>query len=256
MKNKIVIVITSILLLSSLGWFAYKSLCPVSEISSEFDGEQAFRHVEKQVSFGPRIPGTEGHDLILEWMENSLSEHGWDTEIQIGESMGHPIKNIIGKKGSGKQWIVLGAHYDTRMYADRDPNPEKRTSPVPGANDGASGVAVLLELARVIPDDYSGEIWLVFFDAEDNGDIPGWDWILGSRDFVNKLEGKPDAVVIVDMIGDADQNIYVERNSDSELTKQIWDRLPSLGMLTTLSRSRDTLSMMIISPFCGLISRL
>jgi glutaminyl-peptide cyclotransferase len=70
---------------------------------------------------------------------------------------------------------------------------------------------------------------LVFFDAEDNGRIPGWDWILGSRAFVEALEGKPDAAVIVDMIGDADLEIYLERGSDPELSAEIWDVAAYLG---------------------------
>jgi Zn-dependent M28 family amino/carboxypeptidase len=99
---------------------------------------------------------------------------------------------------------------------------------VPGANDGASGVAVLLELARVLPDD-TVPVWLVFFDAEDNGRIPGWDWILGSREFVRNNPLQPQAVVIVDMIGDADLNIYKERNSNPELTEEILSVAKSLG---------------------------
>ena len=103
------------------------------------------------------------------------------------------------------------------------------SQPVPGANDGASGVAVLLELARVLPEDLPGEVWLVFFDAEDNGRIPGWNWIMGSQAFVRTLDSHPDAVVIVDMIGDADQNIYQEKNSDKVLTQEIWGVAEDLG---------------------------
>ena len=166
---------------------------------------------------------------MLGWLEESLNKGGWDTEIQTGEMMNHPISNLIAKRGDGSPWVVLGAHYDTRMIADRDPNPQNWNSPVPGANDGASGVAVLLELAHQISKNSPGQIWLVFFDAEDNGDIPGWDWILGSRYFVDNLETYPDAAIIVDMIGDADQNIYIERNSDFSLALQIWGQAAALG---------------------------
>jgi Zn-dependent M28 family amino/carboxypeptidase len=143
--------------------------------------------------------------------------------------MGHSIRNVIGKSGEGNPWIILGAHFDTRIYADRDPDPTKRSQPVPGANDGASGVAVLLEIARVFPEQYRGEIWLVFFDAEDNGGFPGWDWILGSSAFVEQLQGRPEAAIIVDMIGDADLNIYLERNSNAELSQSIWREAAELG---------------------------
>ena len=160
-------------------------------------------------------------------MVQELQAAGWKTEIQEGQLDGHPIKNIVAKWGEGAPWVILGAHYDSRLVADHDPNPAYRTTPVPGANDGASGVAVLLELARVIPgriNDTSRfqQVWLVFFDTEDNGNIPGWDWILGSRMFADSLQQFPDAVVVLDMIGDANLNIYQERNSDKQLTEQIW----------------------------------
>jgi Zn-dependent M28 family amino/carboxypeptidase len=100
---------------------------------------------------------------------------------------------------------------------------------VPGANDGASGVAVLLELARVLPHDLEGQIWLVMFDAEDNGHLEGWDWILGSSAFAESLAEVPDGVVVVDMIGDADLQIYLEINSDKSLRTDIWEQAASLG---------------------------
>jgi Zn-dependent M28 family amino/carboxypeptidase len=99
---------------------------------------------------------------------------------------------------------------------------------VPGANDGASGVAVLLELARTLPEDIS-PVWLVFFDAEDNGRIEGWDWILGSRAFVEEVPVSPQAVVIVDMVGDADLNLYYELNSDETIRTEIWNTAAALG---------------------------
>jgi Zn-dependent M28 family amino/carboxypeptidase len=114
------------------------------------------------------------------------------------------------------------------MFADEDPDPMKQLEPVPGANDGASGVAVLLELSRVLPQDIV-PTWLVFFDAEDNGRIQGWDWILGSRAFVMDLDAHPNAVVIVDMIGDADLNIYKERNSNQDIVNEIWAVAAKLG---------------------------
>lgn len=199
-----------------------------------FDGQIALEHIEDQLSFGPRTPGSPGHEKIVEWIITELGVLGWEVEIQEAEKMGHPVENLIARRSSDvrnvdQTWFIIGAHYDTRLHADKDPDPEKRTDPVPGANDGASGVAVLLELARTIPADYPGEIWLVFFDVEDNGRIPGWEYILGSRAFVEELEGKPDAVIIVDMIGDADLNIFMERNSDQTLTLELWGQAALLG---------------------------
>lgn len=198
---------------------AAPTLTPTPE---PFSGEAAMRHVETQMSFGPRVVGTEAHDRAVDWIRAEAEGAGWQVEIQETTWQNQPVRNIIAKRGSGTPWVIIGAHFDSRMVADKDPDPEKQTQPVPGANDGASGVAVLLELARVLPKDLEKQVWLVFFDSEDNGRLPGWDWILGSRAFADALEGTPDAVVIVDMIGDADLNIYQERNSDPELTDEIW----------------------------------
>ena len=194
----------------------------------DFNGERALADVETQVAFGPRTPGSTGHAQVLEWMRAELSAAGWDSRIQSTEMLRHPIQNVIAYRGDEMPQIILAAHYDTRMQADNEPDPMKISEPVPGANDGASGVAVLLELARTLPDD-SVPVWLVFFDAEDNGRIQGWDWILGSQAFVAELDAHPEAVVIVDMIGDADLNIYKERNSDQDLVDEIWNVAATLG---------------------------
>lgn len=194
-----------------------------------FEAERAWSLLEHQVALGPRPVGSEAHALTVEWIYSSLEEYGWDVEIQRATKLGHPIQNIVAKRGEGDTWIILGAHYDTRLVSDQDDEASNRAKPVLGANDGASGVAVLLELARVLPNDLDIQIWLVFFDAEDNGNIPGWDWILGSRAFVENLEGSPDAVVILDMIADADLNIYLEANSNEELNQQIWGHADRLG---------------------------
>jgi Zn-dependent M28 family amino/carboxypeptidase len=161
-------------------------------------------------------------------MRAELAEAGWETRVQSAQMLGHTVENVIAYRGDEPPRVILGAHYDTRLHADQDPDPAKQQDPVPGANDGASGVAVLLELARVLPED-GGPVWLVFFDAEDNGRIEGWDWILGSQAFVAELEFQPEAAVIVDMIGDADQNIYIERNSNPELSEEIWEIAAELG---------------------------
>jgi glutaminyl-peptide cyclotransferase len=201
--------------------------------TEKFDGERAWQDVYYQTELGPRIPGSQAHAETVKWIQEQLIEASWLAEIQEAEMMGHSIYNVIARRPENDvpedPWLILGAHYDSRIYADRDPDPQKRKMPVPGANDGASGVAVLLELARVLPEDLQKNVWLVFFDAEDNGNIPGWDWILGSRAFVEHLEEMPDAAIIVDMIGDADLNIYMERNSDTELLTAIWTQAEELG---------------------------
>ncbi len=227
-KRSITFYLTGIGILFILvaAWYARAFLTPSKP--ETFDGQRALVDVETQVAFGPRTPGSSGHAKVLEWMRKELAAAGWDSRIQSAELLGHPIQNVIAYRGNAMPPIILGAHYDTRLYADKDPDPTKIFNPVPGANDGASGVSILLELARVLPKD-SVPLWLVFFDAEDNGRIEGWDYILGSRVFVDELTFRPEAVVIVDMIGDADLNIYIERNSDPALVKEIWDVASELG---------------------------
>ncbi len=192
-----------------------------------FDGERAYRDVLFQTSLGARTPGSQAHAEARAWIVSTLEQAGWQAESLPAQMMGHDLYNLAGKRGQGRPWILLGAHYDSRMVADQTPGGSDQ--PVPGANDGASGVAVLLELARVLPRNLPGQVWLVFFDGEDNGDLPGWDWILGSRAFAASLPALPDAVVVVDMIGDADLNVYLEGNSDPRLAGQIWDTAARLG---------------------------
>ena len=195
----------------------------------EFSGELALEHVAAQLAFGPRYPGTPGHDQVQEYIQTELAATGWEVEIQSGVQMGQPVENIIATLGSGEPWIIIGAHYDNRMLSDRDPDPAKQPTPVPGANDGASGVAVLLELARVLPRDLNGQVWLAFFDAEDNGGAAGSEWILGSSYMASHLPGQPAAMVLLDMIGDADLQLYYERNSTRTLAEEIWAQAAELG---------------------------
>ena len=224
MKNRYIAIYLSFigfLLVLTSGWYTLAFLTQPEPVLALFDGQRAHADVKTQVAFGSRSVGSEGHAKVQEWMREELVKAGWQVEFQVSEAMGHPIQNVVAKRGDESPQIILGAHYDTRLFADNDPDPANRTLSPPGANDGASGVAVLLELARVLPED-SVPVWLVFFDAEDNGRIDGWEWILGSREFVRLNPVHPRAVVIVDMVGDVNLNIYKEGYSDPALTDEIW----------------------------------
>jgi glutaminyl-peptide cyclotransferase len=220
--------IIGLLLAVAIGWYAFSFLSQPPAESVSFDGQRAYADVQTQVGFGSRVPESEGHAQFQKWLQNELEAAGWQVEMQTSEALGHPIENLVARRGADPPQIVLGAHYDTRMFADNDPDAAQHTNFVPGANDGASGVAILLELARSLPAE-TVPVWLVFFDAEDNGRIEGWDWILGSREFVKNNPVRPRAAIIVDMIGDADLNIYKERNSDPALTDEIWAVAQGLG---------------------------
>jgi Zn-dependent M28 family amino/carboxypeptidase len=192
-----------------------------------FDGDRAMQHAEAQMAFGPRPTGSEASRDVGNYILAELEAQGWRTEEQSFEYMGTEGRNLIGRAGEGRM-VVIGAHYDTRRRADADP--ENPDLPVPGANDGASGVAVLLELARVLDvEAANAEVWLVFFDAEDNGRLDEWDWIVGSMHFADNLQTIPEYVIIADMIGDADQNIYLESNSTPALRDHLWSIAGDLG---------------------------
>jgi Zn-dependent M28 family amino/carboxypeptidase len=201
----------------------------LSSAPESFDAERAFKDLEYQVLLGPRIPGSDAHAAQLEWMGQTLVSAGWAVEIHKSAPLGNEIFNLVAKKGNSDSLIIVGAHFDTRPIADSDPNPENHNLPILGANDGASGVAVLLELARVIPENLDSEIWLVFFDAEDGFGIPGWGLSLGSKAFVVQLDRLPKAVVIVDMVGDAELALPIDGASNPELVAEIWAVAADLG---------------------------
>jgi Zn-dependent M28 family amino/carboxypeptidase len=171
--------------------------------------------------------GSTGAQLTREYILAELEKVNWDTRTQDFVYRGVAGSNIIASKGSGPL-ILIGAHYDTRSIADQDA--VSSTETVLGANDGASGVAVLLELARTLDvDKAEAEIWLVFFDAEDQGNLNGWPFSVGASYAAEQLTVDPRAVVVVDMIGDTDQQILLERNSDAQLMGELWQTASDLG---------------------------
>jgi glutaminyl-peptide cyclotransferase len=190
-----------------------------------FDGAMAYKYVVAQCDFGFRPPGSEALRATGDYIIAELGRLGWAVETQEFTYRDTPVRNIVGRLGEGPV-VIVGAHYDTRRSADM----EDASVPVMGANDGASGVAVLLELARTLDrDKLRNEVWLAFFDAEDNGNLDGWEWCVGSDYMAENLTITPAAVVVVDMVGDADQGVYLERNSDPALQTQLWDVAASLG---------------------------
>jgi len=134
--------ITGFLLFGAIGWYIYSFLAQPATAPAVFDGQRAYADVQTQVAFGPRVPGSEGHAKVQEWIRTELESAGWQVKIQESEALGHPVKNIVAKRSDEPPQFIIGAHYDTRMFADQDPDPAQRTNFVPGANDGASGVAV------------------------------------------------------------------------------------------------------------------
>jgi Predicted aminopeptidases len=117
--------------------------------------------------------------------------------------------------------VLIAAHYDTRACADRDLHAP--SAPIAGANDGASGVAVLLELARTLdPQKLHNGVWLAFLDAEDQGGLQGWPWSVGARRMAETLATRPQFVIVVDMVGDGQQELYWEASSTPWLRERVW----------------------------------
>lgn len=222
-----------IVILLMFTWFFVACGTPKLSGPETFSGELAYPWVTRQCDLGYRITGTEANRKAGDMIIEELRAQGWEIYEQTFTYMDTPVRNILAWKGEvvGAEGAVLvGAHYDTRRSADA----EDPSQPVMGANDGASGVAVLLELARSLAwDTGSHRIYLAFFDAEDNGRLDGWNWIVGSSYMAQHWgeagETPLKAMVLVDMIGDADQQVYYERNSDPALSQTLWGIAAELG---------------------------
>lgn len=192
-----------------------------------FDGAAAMAHAQAQCDIGPRPAGSEALLATRDYIETTLQAAGWEVVRQDGEFQGVPIHNVIGVKGEGVPRMV-GAHYDTRPVADRDPTSPQE--PIIGANDGASGVAVLLELARTLDIPEGRQVQLAFYDAEDRGNLEGWPFSVGARQMAADLPvERPEAVVVLDMIGDADQQIFRENGSNQDLNNTLFAIAEVLG---------------------------
>ena len=182
-----------------------------------FDKGNAFRYLVEQCEFGPRNPGSNGYKQCLDYLQKTLSGFADTIFVQpfvlddLVNEKSYDLTNIIARfKVGDPQQLLIGAHWDTRPWADEDPDIEKRNDPIIGANDGASGVAVILELARILnasPPPIG--ITLVLFDGEDMGrsGTPK-SYAQGSLAFAKDLPiEKPDEAIILDMIGDAELHL-------------------------------------------------
>jgi len=219
-----------------------------------FDKGNAFRYLVEQCEFGPRNPGSNGYKQCLDYLQKTLSGFADTVLLQpfvlddLVNEKSYDLTNIIARfKVDAPQQLLIGAHWDTRPWADEDPDTEKRNDPIIGANDGASGVAVILELARILnasPPPIG--ITLVLFDGEDMGrsGTPK-SYAQGSLAFAKDLPiEKPDEAIILDMIGDAELHIPIERNSyrqNRQLVKKLWTMAEELSLDAFESRIVYTL---------------
>tara|TARA_B100001013_G_scaffold94786_1_gene52907 strand:- start:716 stop:1654 length:939 start_codon:yes stop_codon:yes gene_type:complete len=208
-----------------------------------FSGVKAFQYLEKQCEFGPRNPGSTGHKEFANYLENFLKERSDNILIQefeyiepVTESLRKGKNFIVQFNQDAKYRLLIGAHWDTRAISDQDKNIEHKTLPVLGANDGGSGTAILMTLYDMFTaDEPPIGIDLVFFDAEDVGrSFEGNTFAVGSEFFSKNLPiKKPDFAIIVDMVGDKQLNLPIERfsyNIAPKKVKEIWDMAEDLSL--------------------------
>jgi glutaminyl-peptide cyclotransferase len=192
-----------------------------------FNGNVAYSFALDQCEMGPRPAGSPQGWALGDYIIQHLQSYDWSVSTQEFTYKDVQLRNIIGSKGTGPL-LLLGAHYDTRPIADKDTG--KPQQPIIGANDGASGVAILLEMARILDEcDLNWQVRLTFFDAEDRGRVDEWPYALGAEYMANHLTERPQYMILVDMVGDLHQDIYWETNSDPELLQEIWDVASQLG---------------------------
>jgi glutaminyl-peptide cyclotransferase len=216
-----------------------------SGAKTAFDGEQAIGYVRAQLDFGPRVPGTEGHRRAGDWIvaqmrqrADTVIEQRWTHVTQRGDSL--PLRNILARfRPAVSERVLYVAHWDTRPIAERDRNLGARQQPIPGANDGASGVALLVALADVLQKTPpTVGVDLLFVDGEDYGSFEDpqlRDVLIGSQYFADHLPSpdyRPLFGVVWDMIGDRDLDIYQEQTSVSaapEVVARVWQTARDLG---------------------------
>lgn len=209
-----------------------------------FDGGAALELARAQVAFGPRVPGSDGHAAQLSWMRARLDSLADEVEVQpfthrhseTGEALA--LTNVLARfNPDAPRRILVLAHWDTRPTSDAAATPEARATPVPGANDGASGTAVLLQLAEHLaadPPELGVDLLLV--DGEDYGPTTD-DMFLGAKRFAAGLpdvppDARPEYGVLLDMVGDADPRFPIEGYSAEyapQVAQRIWSVAARLG---------------------------
>lgn len=225
-------------------WINSADICQkTSEL--QFNGTLANQSVTWQTELGPRLPGSNASLALRNSLTENLTNYGWDVELSNHISHEINLTNVIAtwkpQNLSQNEYdelgrIVLSAHYDTRNIADRDSNESLRNTPILGANDGASGVAALAELGRIIPSmDLNNEVMLLFSDAEDQGD----NYTLGAEAWADNLSqeeiNRTESFILLDMIGDADLQLTKIIPSTPILT----ENMMILGQKLGLSNQTD-----------------
>ena len=218
----------------------------------DFVADSAYRYVAEQLAFGPRVPGTKEHKQCAQYLTSKMQQWADTVYVQdfnttLWDNSTVKVYNIIASFDLGNQnRVLLAAHWDSRAYADHDPNPDNHRKPILGANDGASGVAVLMEMARnmkVKRPDVGVDI--IFFDVEDQG-IPEFEsdyrdntWCLGSQHWAktpHTMFYRAKYGILLDMVGNANPRYTkeeVSRTFAPGLVEKVWNVANQLGYGTS-----------------------
>lgn len=208
--------------------------CAVVE-ALQFDGQAANASVQWQVDLGPRLPGSNVSESFRETISDDLTALGYEVTQQQHQRYDMNLTNVFATwtpNGTSTGTLVLSAHYDSRNIADQDENQSNRSLPVPGANDAASGVAVLLELAKHIPSmGLDHEVVLFFNDAEDQDQ----QYTLGAEAWAENLTedeiASMHAFVLLDMVGDADLQLHNVLPGNDTLKSRVVELGTDLGLV-------------------------
>lgn len=223
-------------------------------VNIQFDADSAYAFCAAQCQFGPRVMNSEAHEQCGQWIKQQFEQYGYQVEMQQADLKGYDgtilkSTNIIARQSKvegQKSKVFICAHWDSRPWADNDPDSANWRKPVMAANDGASGVAVMLELARLIQQHDSLNIAVDFicFDAEDWG-IPQWDqtgdgtdsWALGSQYWAKKYSQQHPTTeyqyaVLLDMVGGQGAKFYREAYSMQyarNIVDKVWQAAAAAG---------------------------
>lgn len=215
----------------------------------QFNADSAYQYVKSQVDFGPRVPNTDAHKACGDYLAAKLEQYGakvYNQNLSLSAYDGTLLKarNIIGAyKPEAKKRIALFSHWDSRPWADSDPDEKKHYTPILGANDGASGVGILLEIARQIQQQQPKlGIDIIFVDAEDYGTHTAYkgehkeeSWGLGSQAWARNphVAGYNARFgILLDMVGGKDPEFRYERLSEqvaSNVNRKVWKAAKKLG---------------------------
>jgi hypothetical protein len=208
----------------------------------EFNGKTAFTYLEQQMAFGPRIPNTPGHEKMGDWLLTMLRARADTVTVQDFRWTTHKganlhMRNVFARfRPQATDRVLFLAHWDTRPFADKSQNLGQQRMPVPGANDGASGVAVLLGLADALKATPPAVgVDLLFVDGEDFGDFnDSTETLIGARYFAQHQPPGYTTLyaVLLDMVGDKDLQFYQEGYSMAaapEVVQRVWQTADRLG---------------------------